>query len=116
MCFWVFFVFERGEKRVEKLGREKTQQKMVSSQSEGCPGLFIAPAQILRRRPIKGCPLQKHSNGFDLDMSRRILTFLEGSLLPVSKNVWILKIQWLDQKLWLSKVSGALIGVLSWFS
>ena len=35
---------------------------------------------------------------------------------PVFEKVWILKIQQLDQKLWLSKVNGVSIDVLSQFS
>ena len=42
-----------------------------------------------------------------------ILTPLERSWLPISEKVCNLKIQWLDQKLWLSEVCGALISAPS---
>ena len=50
-----------------------------------------------------------------LKWPKLILAPIEIFWLPISKKVWILKIQWSDQKLWLSEVSGASIGASSWF-
>ena len=45
VCVFVFFVFGRGEKRVEKPGREQNSKKKKDPPwSEGCMRLFIALA------------------------------------------------------------------------
>ena len=59
--------------------------------------------------PLRTADLKRHLIGL-------ILTPLEIFLLPVSKKVWLLKIQRSDQKLWLREVRGASIGVLTRFS
>ena len=52
--FGCLFVFERGEKHVEKPGKEQNSAKNDSPQCERCVWLFIAPTQISRQWPLKG--------------------------------------------------------------
>ena len=99
MFFGCFCVW-KGKNHVEKLGRE---QNWAKNGLKGA-GAFYSPGTNFE------------AEGFKLPLIGLILIPLERSWLPISKKVWILKIQRLDQKLWLSKVNGASIYVLSQFS
>ena len=101
-CVW------KGKNHEEKLGREQNSAKNGLFQVWKVPGAFYSPGMNFKAATCKCCQLQTSSEWIDL-------TPLEISWLLVSEKVWILKIQWLDQKLWLSEVSGASIGTLSRF-
>ena len=77
--FWMFFVFERGEKCVEKLGREqnskkKKKKKKILSPILRVPGAFYSPNMNFEVAPLYGRHLQTSLDGFDIDMSRNFLT------------------------------------------
>ena len=102
----MFFGIWKREKRVEKSGREQKIRKM-------CSLLCLKGA---RPRPVFQGSCPSRTAGLQRPLIVLILTPLEIFLLPISKNVWLLKIQRSDQKLWLSEVSGASIGASSRFS
>ena len=84
--FDMFFVFGREEKHVEDVQAEsRTKGDLFFFLSEGCVGPFIAPAHLSRRRPF--------TTTSKTPWIGLILTPLERFWLPVSKKVWILKIQ-----------------------
>ena len=79
--------------------------------------------------PIRGLPgaiysLGHENRGGSLSMAASlnppmiglILTPLDISSFSISKKVWNSKIQWSNQKLWLSEVCGASIGASFQFS
>ena len=98
--FSMCFLCLEERKNVQKnQAKGKTQKNVVYSKSEGCPGLFIAPTQILRRRPFNGHQPQTSSNRVDLDTPGKILIscFQKGMDLEnptVGLKVMALGSQW----------------------
>ena len=108
MGFFGYFLCLEGEKPWRKTRQRAKLRKNGLFQVWKVPGAFDSPGMNFKAATFKCCQLQTSSDWIDL-------TPLEISWLLVSEKVWILKIQWLDQKLWLSEVSGASIGTLSRF-
>ena len=102
--FWYVF-WKRGERCRKRLSRAQEPGRPLFFWFEGCLGPFIALAHFSRRTVAT----------FKRPWIGLILTPLKIFWLFVSEKVWILKIQRSNQKLWLSKVSDASIGVLPWF-
>ena len=73
MCF---LCLRRGGKTCRKTRQRAIQKKKKWSfpRSEGCLGLFIAPKRILRLQAGSPCHLQTSSDGYDLDISGKVLT------------------------------------------
>ena len=78
-----FGVWEREKKCVENLGSKQISEKCEFSLFVGCLGLFIA----------LGAFFEVMALGLERPQNEWILTPSEISLLPISKKVWILKIQ-----------------------
>ena len=86
MLFVCFSVFGREKTCRETKWRVEIKKIVISSTSKGSVGVFTASACVSRRQPL------------------------------TEKALIRLKIQQLDQKLWLLEVSGASVGVSSRFS
>ena len=112
--FFSFFLdFGREKKCLERLGSKQTSEKMSFASLRGAWG-YLQPQHELRGgSPLRAIDGPSRAASLKVSLTRLILTLLERSCLPISEKVWNLKIQQLNQKLWLLEVCGASIGASS---
>ena len=115
MCF--LGVWKREKTRREAGPRAKLSKIPFFFFIWEVPGAIYSPKRVFRgNSPWRAADGPSRIASLKRTLIWLILTPLERSWLPVYEKIWNLKIQRLEQKLWLSEVCGASIGASSRFS
>ena len=108
--FCVIFGVGKREKTCRETRHRWKMRKCGSFQVWWVPGAIYSPTGTSRGDdPWRAASSPSRTAGLERLSKWLILTPLNRFWLPISKKVWILKIQRSDRKLWLSEVCDSLI-------